>query len=69
MSPEFNHGLAPSLTGKTMELGVNVGFKSLQIVGNKSLMPLISFHGQAIRSETAIRRTPNNSTRTSTVKQ
>ncbi|MBX4899674.1 MULTISPECIES: HAL/PAL/TAL family ammonia-lyase [Rhizobium] len=46
MSPEFNHGLAPSLAGN-VHLGVNVGFKSLQIVGN-ALMPLISFHGQAI---------------------
>ena len=46
MMPEFSHGLAPSLVGN-MELGVNVDFKSLQIVGN-ALAPLISFHGQAI---------------------
>lgn len=44
MTPEFSHGLTPSLVGN-MERGVNVGLKSLQIVGN-SLMPLLSFYGQ-----------------------
>ncbi|CAN7377423.1 aromatic amino acid ammonia-lyase [Trinickia sp. LjRoot230] len=46
MSPEFSHGLAPSLTGNP-DAGINVGFKSLQIVCN-ALMPLITFYGQPI---------------------
>jgi phenylalanine ammonia-lyase len=46
MSPEFSHGLPASLTGD-VDAGINVGFKSLQIVGN-ALMPLIAFHGQSI---------------------
>ena len=46
VSPEFNHGLAPSLVGNPCG-GLNVGFKSSQIVGN-SLMPLIAFYGQPI---------------------
>lgn len=44
-APEFSHGLSPSLVGNTG--GVNVGLKSLQIVGN-ALMPLIAFHGQSM---------------------
>jgi phenylalanine ammonia-lyase len=46
MSPEFNNGLSPSLVGDVTR-GTNVGFKSLQIVGN-SIAPLISFYGQSI---------------------
>jgi phenylalanine ammonia-lyase len=46
MTPEFSNGLPPSLVGN-VEGGINVGFKSLQIVGN-ALMPLISFYGQPI---------------------
>jgi phenylalanine ammonia-lyase len=46
VTPEFSHGLAPSLVGN-VDLGINVGLKSLQIVGN-SLMPLIGFYGQSM---------------------
>lgn len=46
VSPEFNGGLPPSLVGNP-ERGLNVGFKSLQLVGN-SIMPLIGFHGNSI---------------------
>jgi phenylalanine ammonia-lyase len=45
MTPEFSYGLPASLVGRTG--GINVGLKSLQIVGN-SLMPLISYYGQSI---------------------
>ncbi len=45
MAPEFNHGLAPSLTGNLD--GMNVGLKSLQVAGNQ-MMPLMSFYGQSI---------------------
>ncbi|KAB2913557.1 MAG: aromatic amino acid lyase [Hyphomicrobiaceae bacterium] len=46
VTPEFNYGLNPSLTGN-MALGINVGLKSLQLSCN-ALMPLISYHGQSI---------------------
>lgn len=46
MTPEFSLGLPPSLVGNS-DLKTNVGFKSLQIVGN-SLMPLLEFYGQSI---------------------
>lgn len=46
MTPEFSHGLEASLVGNAAG-GVNVGLKSLQIVGN-SLMPLVSWYGQPI---------------------
>jgi phenylalanine ammonia-lyase len=46
VSPEFSGGLPPSLVGNP-ERGLNVGFKSLQLVGN-SIMPLIGFHGNSI---------------------
>lgn len=46
MTPEFSYGLSASLVGN-VELGTNVGLKSLQIGGN-SMMPLISFYGQSI---------------------
>jgi phenylalanine ammonia-lyase len=46
VTPEFSQGLAPSLVGNVGR-GINVGLKSLQIVGN-SLMPLIGFYGQSI---------------------
>ena len=46
VSPEFSHGLPASLVGDPQG-GLNVGFKSSQIVGN-SLMPLITFYGQPI---------------------
>jgi phenylalanine ammonia-lyase len=46
VSPEFNYGLNPSLVGN-MELGLNVGFKSLQVSCN-ALQPLIGFYGHSI---------------------
>jgi phenylalanine ammonia-lyase len=46
VSPEFSGGLSPSLAGN-MELGLNVGLKSLQVSCN-ALMPLLSFYGQSI---------------------
>lgn len=46
VAPEFNAGLPPSLVGNT-EGGINVGFKSLQLVCN-SIMPLLSFHGNSL---------------------
>jgi phenylalanine ammonia-lyase len=46
MTPEFSYGLNASLVGNA-ESGINVGLKSLQIVGN-SMMPLIGFYGQSI---------------------
>ncbi|UUT36226.1 aromatic amino acid ammonia-lyase [Microbacterium elymi] len=45
MAPEFNHGLAPSLTGH-MD-GMSVGLKSLQVAVNQ-MMPLMGFYGQSI---------------------
>lgn len=44
MAPEFSHGLSASLVGNTAT-NLNVGLKSLQIVGN-AMMPLMSFYGQ-----------------------
>jgi phenylalanine ammonia-lyase len=46
VSPEFNYGLNPSLVGN-MDLGLNVGLKSLQISCN-ALMPLICYYGHSI---------------------
>jgi phenylalanine ammonia-lyase len=46
VAPEFNNGLAPSLTGNTGN-PVNMGLKGLQIVGN-SIMPLLTFYGNSI---------------------
>jgi len=46
MTPEFSNGLSASLVGNE-EAGINVGLKSLQVLGN-STMPLISFYGQSI---------------------
>jgi phenylalanine ammonia-lyase len=46
VSPEFNGGLNPSLAGN-MDLGLNVGLKSLQVSCN-ALMPLLTFYGQSI---------------------
>lgn len=46
MTPEFSYGLNASLVGNA-DSGINVGLKSLQIVGN-SMMPLIGFYGQSI---------------------
>ncbi|GGA74598.1 histidine ammonia-lyase [Pseudoclavibacter endophyticus] len=45
VSPEFNHGLTPSLTGN-MD-GMSVGLKSLQVATNQ-MMPLMGFYGQSI---------------------
>ncbi len=44
-TPEFSHGLSPSLVGK--EGGINIGLKSLQ-VSSSQLMPLLGFYGQSI---------------------
>lgn len=46
VTPEFSYGLNASLVGN-MDLGINVGLKSLQLSCN-ALMPLISYHGQSI---------------------
>jgi phenylalanine ammonia-lyase len=46
VSPEFSNGLAPSLVGN-LDREINVGFKSLQLVGN-SIMPLLTFYGGSI---------------------
>lgn len=46
VSPEFSGGLTPSLAGN-MDLGLNVGLKSLQVSCN-ALMPLLSFYGASI---------------------
>ena len=46
VSPEFNYGLNPSLVGN-MELGLNVGLKSLQLSCN-ALMPLVAYYGHSI---------------------
>lgn len=46
VSPEFSGGLSPSLAGN-MDLGLNVGLKSLQVSCN-ALMPLLSFYGQSM---------------------
>jgi len=46
MTPEFSHGLSPSLVGNR-EGGPNVGLKSLQVHGNQ-MMPLLEFYGQSI---------------------
>jgi len=46
VTPEFSYGLNPSLVGN-MELGLNVGLKSLQLSCN-ALMPLIGFYGQSM---------------------
>lgn len=45
VSPEFNHGLPPSLTGNLD--GMSVGLKSLQVATNQ-MMPLMAFYGQSI---------------------
>ncbi len=46
MAPEFSNGLPPSLIGNP-DHAVNVGFKSLQVVGN-SIAPLLAFHGNSL---------------------
>ena len=46
VSPEFNHGLPPSLVGNG-EHGLNVGLKSLQVSCN-SLANLTEFYGNSI---------------------
>ena len=46
VAPEFSYGLNPSLVGN-MELGLNVGLKSLQIAGN-ALMPLLTWYGNGM---------------------
>ncbi len=46
VSPEFNYGLNPSLVGN-MDLGLNVGLKSLQVVGN-ALTPLLGWYGHSM---------------------
>jgi phenylalanine ammonia-lyase len=46
VSPEFNYGLNPSLAGN-MELGLNVGLKSLQVSCN-ALLSLLEFYGNSI---------------------
>lgn len=46
VSPEFSNGLSPSLVGNTARK-INVGFKSMQVVGN-SIMPLLGFYGNPI---------------------
>ena len=46
VSPEFSGGLSPSLAGN-MDLGLNVGLKSLQVSCN-ALMPLLAFYGQSM---------------------
>lgn len=43
VTPEFSHGLPPSLTGNPA--GLNVGFKSLQLTID-SVMPMLLFQGQ-----------------------
>ncbi|MBL8549573.1 MAG: aromatic amino acid lyase [Hyphomonadaceae bacterium] len=43
VSPEFNHGLPPSLVGNP-DHGLNIGLKSLQ-VGCNALAPLVGFYG------------------------
>lgn len=46
VTPEFSNGLPPSLIGNRKRQA-NVGFKSLQILGN-SIMPILSFLGNSI---------------------
>jgi len=46
VTPEFSYGLNPSLVGN-MELGLNVGLKSVQLSCN-ALMPLIGYFGQSM---------------------
>ena len=46
MEPEFSSGLPPSLVGN-QDRKVNIGLKSLQIVGN-SLVPILTFLGNSI---------------------
>ncbi len=46
VSPEFSEGLPPSLVGNSARR-VNMGLKSLQIVGN-SIMPLLTWYGHPI---------------------
>ena len=46
MTPEFSHGLSPSLVGNS-DVQANVGLKSLQLAGNQ-MMPLIGFYGQSM---------------------
>ena len=46
MTPEFSNGLPPSLVGNTDD-PLNLGLKSLQIVGN-SIMPLLCFYGNSL---------------------
>lgn len=46
VSPEFNHGLPPSLRGDNSRI-YNMGLKGLQITGN-SIMPLLTYFGNPI---------------------
>jgi phenylalanine ammonia-lyase len=46
VSPEFNHGLSPSLVGNEAA-GINLGLKSLAIHGNQ-MSPLLGFYGQSV---------------------
>ena len=46
VSPEFNHGLPPSLTGNP-DISYNMGLKGLQIAGN-SIMPLLTYFGNPL---------------------
>ncbi len=46
VSPEFNHGLPPSLRGDDSRI-YNMGLKGLQITGN-SIMPLLTYFGNPI---------------------
>ncbi len=46
VSPEFNHGLPPSLVGNE-ESPVNMGLKGLQITGN-SIMPMLTYLGNPL---------------------
>lgn len=46
VSPEFNHGLPPSLVGNEKS-PVNMGLKGLQITGN-SIMPMLTYLGNPV---------------------
>jgi len=46
VSPEFNHGLPPSLRGDESRI-YNMGLKGLQITGN-SIMPMLTYFGNPI---------------------
>lgn len=46
VSPEFNHGLPPSLRGDDSRI-YNMGLKGLQITGN-SIMPMLTYFGNPI---------------------